>query len=309
MTWLRETGQYALKYHSWPNPFRNGVRQIEVLACEDTWQAKITMFKNAFGFWAFDSFVPSPVELTRKFALGSYKCGFYLPVRIPSPLNIIWADGSVAQMLLEIARPVTTGLFYMWAMETAWSALSTWSSIQYAMEMCEQDRYGCLLRDGSAPMINGEHFGGPAFSEIIWDPLGVADPNDMAIAIEETSNVRANAFGYAECRGHTINSITIALEDSNGPLATVGPFSGSGSDVIPWSIEWAGVHDAGAIFIVAYWNIEPAGIISAELVGTRLTVNQRPPSIPNGGPVLQQGPPFSPYPPCDQVQEFYDSMS
>jgi len=309
MVWLKETGQYALKYHAWPNPFRNQVKKLQVLACEDTWQAKVEMYKNAFGFWFWDSFIPSPVELTRKFALGSYKCGFYIPgLKTRSPLDIVWRDGRTSRMLLEIARPVTTGLWAMWAAETIWSALSTWSSIQYLMEMCETDRYMAMLRDGDAPLPPGVHQGGPVFGTVMWDPNEWIVEANCTVVIPEPKNVHALAFGYLRAESHQVNSCRISINDSADVLAYIdtGPIEPNG--VFAWDLEYANEHGAGALFIVADYDIAEGGLLNSRIVLTRFTVRETPLEIPLpdviGGPQDYTPPPV----PCDTVQAFYDSL-
>jgi len=70
---LRELGLDG--YTHWPSPY-NFQKNIKVLACQDGWVAEIELYATAAGYFFWSNLVPSPVEITRKLFLGSYKCGF-----------------------------------------------------------------------------------------------------------------------------------------------------------------------------------------------------------------------------------------
>jgi len=270
--WMKETGQYVWKYHSWPNPFRNAVKRIDVLACEDTWQAMVEMYFDAFGFWFWSSFVPSPVELTRKTLTGSYKCGFYLKTRFRSPLDIVWRDGRTSQMLMEVLRPVATGLFYIWAAETTLEAMSTWSSITYAMERCDLENNECLLRDGLSPMPQGLHSGNSAFMSVIYDPQGWAVPNDGAIDCGESFHVTAHAVGYFETNGHGIEGAKISLYNGTEIVAEKEYGHIEAGDVFAWSIEYDGPVTNNVLAPYYTADVTPSPVIPAAFICTRFTV-------------------------------------
>jgi len=296
------------KYNHWPNPFRNIVQQLDVLACEDTFQARIKMYSSQFGNWFYSSFVPSPVELTRKFATGSYKCGFYLPIRLRSPLDIVWRDGRTSAMLAEVLRPVVTGLFYMWAFDTAFEAIHTWSTIKYAMEMCELDKYECLIRDGHSPMPQGTHEGNSAFAQVIYDPNNWAIPNDGSIAPGPNQSASAFGCGLFVANGKTIDDLRVELRNNNVVIATesighVGP-----GEIVAWSVGGAGFIVNGTLACVYVGTVSGAGIIQPEYLMTRFTVRATPIDIPNDGPGYQPDPSRGPFSRCDQVTRFYDSM-
>lgn len=270
--WMKETGQYVIKYHSWPNPFRNAVKRIDVLACEDTWQAKVEMYVAAFGSWFWSSFVPSPVELTRKTLTGSYKCGFYMKTKFRSPLDIVWKDGRTSQMLMEVLRPIATGLFYLWAAETTFEAMSTWSSITYAMERCELENNECLLRDGLSPMPQGLHSGNSAFMSAIWDPRSWGVLPDGAIDCGESYRVTVFACGYIQPEGHAIEDCKIELLNGTEVLAVdrLGDFGGG--DVKAWSLSYDGPITANTIQPYYTANVLPTPVIPALFICTRFTV-------------------------------------
>jgi len=269
------------RWNHWPNPFDNMVKKIEVLACEDTFQAKLEMLGIGFGNWFWSSFIPSPIELTRKTATGSYKCGFYSKLKFKSPLDIIWRDGRTSKGLGEIIRPVTSGLFYMWAASTAWEAMSTWTSMVYAMEMCEADNRECLLRDGNGTFPVGTTEGNPALYTVMHDPQGVyGDPGGF-INVGQTSSVNTHAYGYLVANGHEVSNIEYGVI-VNGIIRTLGiggdlhPF-----EQLPLEWEWAGTMEAGAFAPWIKCTVAAGGILPVELFMRRWTSRV----VPSAGPV------------------------
>jgi len=144
---LRELGLDG--YTHWPSPI-NFRYEIEELACQNTWQARIKLYGLTAAWWFWSNLVPSPVELTRKFLLGGYKCGFYLPIRFKSPLTIFVGDEGV-EFFAEIARPVTTFFFYWWVASSLFSALDTWHTVQLLVDECKNEGWECLKANGAQP--------------------------------------------------------------------------------------------------------------------------------------------------------------
>jgi len=247
-TWEAE-GQKALvnsfRYGRWPDPFRNMVKRIDVLACEDTWQAMFEMYAIGVGNWFWSNIVPGPWEITRKTFTGGYKCGFYFGTKWRSPLDIVWRDARTSRALGEIVRPVTTGLFYIWAAGAVWDALSTWHSMQLAMEMCDLDQNVTLQRDGGGPMGIGHNEGAPAFATVMYDPKNRAQPNNMETAYPfGFCSWKAFAVGYfisqsatfTDCRvGITVNGEQLGIVE----VEDVAPF-----EVVAWYTEVSGQSDS-----------------------------------------------------------------
>jgi len=217
------------KWSHWPNPLTNMVKKIDVLACENTWQAKVEMWAIGLANFFWTNFIPSPVELTRKVTMGGYKCGFYLPIEVKSPLDIVWKDGRTSQVLLEISRPITTALFYWWAAETAWDALSTFSSLLMKEELCDLDKNEVLLRDGDLLIPGSLHDfdSGAALYEEIYDPDNRYEGAGYFIGEQGFQSVTAHAFGYFDggprrmenvVAGFMLNSILVATK-SFGTIA------------------------------------------------------------------------------------------
>jgi len=208
---IESTSRYAIKHRSWPNPFHNSVKNISVLACEDTWQAKVEMYFQGFGNWFWSSLVPSPVELTRKFVAGSYKCGFYHLPGTASPIDIIWRDGKTSQVFMEIASPITTALFYIWAGSTAFEFLNTWSSLIHAQQMCDVTGAECLLSNGGAPIGGGTHheLGDCALYSVIYDPRDRYPELGGGPADDFDSNFSATAVGQVVVASAQLNNFNI----------------------------------------------------------------------------------------------------
>lgn len=240
------------KYNHWPDPFRNLVKRIDVLACEDTWQAKVEMYGIGFGQWAFSSFIPSPVELTRKTITGGYKCGFYFKTKIKSPLDIIWADESVSTMLMEIARPFVTTLFLIWGISTAVEALSTWSTIIYAGQKCGATTNEILWDSGVAVMPLGHTEGSAGFFHILWDPHNRAEPNTgQAIMLVEDHTVTLDAFIKISSGSRTLTNVSVWLPDVNNvSIRNSEVFIGTMAPGAERSVHlrWEEVRHAGRIY-------------------------------------------------------------
>jgi len=301
MSWESELGN-SVKHGRWPNPFKNLTKEINVLACEGTWQAMFSMYAIGFGNWFWSTFIPGPWEITRKTFTGSYKCGFYSRIRVKSPLDVIWRDGSAARTLGQIIRPATTAAFYLWGMQTAWDALQTWSSILYAMEMCDWDGNTTTLANAIAPIQTNPTSGGVAFAEVIYDPRDRAVPNDCIVRVEGEVVWQAHAIGYIVADTEPIHNVRVGMTVNNetyilATLGDVGPFQ-----TAPFAVSMNGVDpflDAQPYFYAEPETFGPAfGVCHV----TRFIVNAFPPSFPwEPGSNLQD---YSP--PVDPLCNYYE---
>jgi len=250
---IRSTARNAVRNRAWPSPFKNAVKQIDVLACEHTWQAMIEMYFAGFGNWAWSAFVPSPVELSRKFVAGSYKCGFYILPEIASPLDIIWRDGRTSKVLAEIASPITKGLFYMWAGQTAFSFLTTWTSLIVAQEMCDANGNECLLSDGDAAFGGGTHheLGDVGLYNVIYDPGNRYPALGGGPEPHEDSGVSATAAGQVVMALSTANNAAVWIyagkDSQRQSLGTLGP-----GTVTSFSVSFAGNVQAAQPIVVRF---------------------------------------------------------
>jgi len=176
MTWdaIEHGVGKALKMNSWPPPF-NFMKNHRVLLCsEDYWIAE---FEFAFDvvmdfFWS--AFVPSPRELERKVLTGGYRCGFYLDIKVKSPIEILFGQGT-SKMVGKIFSPFATGLFYWWAAQTAIDALSVFETILFRQLMCAPFT-GDVLRQNDRGVIEaGGSYGVPALGTLYYNPRAICE--------------------------------------------------------------------------------------------------------------------------------------
>jgi len=279
---IRSTARHAIKHRSWPNPFRNAVKSINVLACEDTWQAMVEMYFVGFGNWFFSSFIPSPVELSRKFVAGSYKCGFYMLPKIASPLDIIWRDAKTSRALMEISSPLTRGLFYFWAAETAFGFLNTWSSLIHAGDFCDATGAECLLADGRAAFGGGTHheIGDVALYSVLYDPLNRypelgGGPEPLAPANFSATAAGQFVMGTSEAKNARV-WIYYGQEGQQQALGTLAPLS-----VTSFSVSATGFIGAAQPVVVRFeCDVEGDTIIPNVVQVDRFTTSFGAPTEP-----------------------------
>jgi len=165
MTPLREVGLDGWSH--WPTPM-NFPKRIQTLACEDGWMAEIELWGTAFAWWFWTNIIPSPIEITRKIMLGGYKCGFYSPIRIKSPLTPFIGKGGV-KFLARLAAPFTRLLFYWWIASSIFAALDTWQSVEQAKDDCPEWDWACIIERGvNQPNVAGYYAG--ASWTVTYDP-------------------------------------------------------------------------------------------------------------------------------------------
>jgi len=165
-------------FYRWPNPF-NAIKQVDVMACNPEFWVRVEFYaKVAAEFW-WTNFVPSPIEITRRWVLGKFKCGAKAKTNGRGKMDIL-PFRNTRVTVAGIASPVLRGLFYWWAANTAWAALDTWSSILNAQANCDADMNMAIIRDGHAS-IAGIGQGSPAFGQVTWDPNGWAVANICAV--------------------------------------------------------------------------------------------------------------------------------
>jgi len=273
------------KYTHWPNPFKGMVKRIDVLACEEIWQAKVAMWGIAFANFFWSSFVPSPVELTRKFVGGAYKCGFYLIPGIPSPIDIVWRDGKASEVLLEASSPFTKALFYWWAAETAWSALSTYTSIIHKQEQCDLTGRETLLAQGIGSFGGGTHHveGEAGLFNVLRDIYDRYSEAGGHVFVDEPSSCNAIAVGYMVAQGSTLKNVEVAIKygeeiGTKQFLGEVGPF-----EAVPFSVAGAKGNFDGTISVWFQCDVEGLTILPNYIDVTRFTVTVDPPDTKNPG--------------------------
>lgn len=279
MSWESELGK-TVKYGRWPNPFRNMMKSIEVLACEGTFEAMFSMYTLAFANYFFTTFVPGPWEIARKTFTGSYRCGFYSRFRLKSPLDIVWRDGRTGRALGSILSPVTRGAFYLWAGGAIWDALQTWTSLMYAQEMCDWDGNTTVLANAVAPIQNNPTSGGVAFAEVIYDPRNRADPNVCEVVVQYEVKWQAHIVGYIIANSEQITNCNVGITVNNVTYILASPGTINPGEAVEFAVSMQGLDP----FLVAqpYFecNVETFGPDFGLCHVTRFIVNAFPPSYP-----------------------------
>jgi len=259
------------KWTHWPH-YPGFFKELRVLACEDTWQAEVEMWFDVAAEFFYTTFIPSPVELSRKLVSGAYKCGFYLPIKLKSPLDVVWKDGKTSKALLQINSPATRGLFMVWAMGAAWGALAAWQSVPLAQAMCDADGHECLLRAGENWFPGTDPEGAPGFFEVIYDPAGRYVPPGGGIDFEGGA-LSSWAGGHITNSGPPVTSYSIQLWPTVlGAPEIFGGAIAPGEDVT-WHYEWTGnAQDNGTCQHVFKFKTQNQGRFSLLVTVDRWTV-------------------------------------
>jgi len=248
--WDTVNGIQPRNYTHWPNPFP-AISNIRVLACENDFIILTELLAPVAVHFFFTHFVPSPVEITRKLISGSYKCGLYLPIKVRSPLDLIWADGSAAKAVSGISSPVTTGLFGLWAASTLMEGLEVAHTLILAMQMCRENAREAIMIQGHAYFPSPEMTGSPGLYTTTWDPLGKCDPIPGDIRYSP-GGVTADAFGYLVNTGSTII-------DAHIYLIIGGDIYGEGVHLAP------GIGDRSAFHLSAQITEEMGGDVQVRM--------------------------------------------
>lgn len=157
--------------NSWPSPL-NWVTNVEVLVCnQDLWMARIDLAYNVAADFFWSSFVPSPREVERKYFTGGYRCGFFLNVKVRSPLEIIFGKGT-STVIAQIFEPFARGLFFWWVQQTALSALAAWTTVIFPELYCEEGIGDGLRRADKGALGQGFNSGTPGLGVLSFDKRG-----------------------------------------------------------------------------------------------------------------------------------------
>jgi len=266
----------------WPNPFPF-LRDLKVIACEDTIQLRLWFWGAVFGRWFFSSFIPSPVELTRKTVAGGYKCGFYFGQKFGSPLDFIWTDKSVSKAVLEMSSPITTGLFYMWAFSAAWEGLSSAHHALLAIERCDLARNEVLLLDGDGDFLFSPQSGSPVGYNVIQDPHGYY--NGAAAIFQPRGHNVLTAFGYVTSEGKTVTSceVYIYTATGTGPHVSLGALSPGQTK--PFMCEWSVQNPLDQDYAVRMDIVQSGGGLTGIHVTRFTAVHDAPPFPPDPQPL------------------------
>lgn len=175
---MQQGEQAVMKINHWPNPV-TWIVNIDVLVCnQDWWLAQVELADAIFLNFFWTNVVPSPRELERKALLGGYRCGFYLDIKVKSPIEVIWGEGT-AKVVLRIAHPFVKFLFFWWATAATYEALSGLETVLYPQTACVPSVGKFYEADGNAPIPGGGVSGAFTFQTLKYDPYNLAIPFEM----------------------------------------------------------------------------------------------------------------------------------
>jgi len=263
-------------WKKWPNPLSFIAKDVQVLACEFTFQAQVTFYSATMFNFVWSNFIPSPIEQTRHFFLGQYKCRWLFRPKVKSPFDYIFSEARVSRVLLEIAGPITTGLFWWWATETTFAALDQAQTLLYRQDMCEAEHKECLIRDGNGalPGVPGHRIGSPGLYQVIYDPGNRYPFGGSHIDILEPANIRASAFGRFDPKGCSFHNITVWVSISGQtPIKESFPDVTNGIQT-EWSVSWQGPVDICQVSITFEMDVEGASVLIPTVWSDRFTVKQ-----------------------------------
>jgi len=269
---MRELG--LDKWSHWPSPY-NFEARIRVLACEEGWQAEVELYATAFAWWFYSNVVPSPVEITRKIMLGGYRCGFYTPFRIKSPLSFFIGNKGV-KFLAELIRPATTALFWWWVASSIFAALDTWHTVAEAKEDCEARAWECLLGNGFNTINTPGLYQGAQ-----WDVLSDVENHHLGASNIAVFTGSCTSSGWVEVEsfGMPITNVHVQVRTPGG-IIHEQPLDAPDADG-KWHGSLTVDFDSPFNGITALWvRIEGA----FDIRGARITFHRFTASGINGGP-------------------------
>jgi len=219
----RSEGKKLLKFNHWPNPV-NRIVDIEVLICnQDTWLARIELAAATAADFFWTNLLPSPRELERKALLGGYRCGFYMNIKVKSPIAIIFGRGT-STVIAEIASPFAKALFWFWAQSSAYEAMIQWQTVLYPELFCVPDVGVLLDKHATAPIGQGHITGTTAFPTHQYDPFHISLPFEEGCTLP-AGNAKVTcawifqpgATGISNVKtGWTVNGVITELRDLDG---------------------------------------------------------------------------------------------
>jgi hypothetical protein len=238
------------------------------------------MYGLGIGAWAWTALVPQPTEIARKTLTGSYKCGFYLGTEFRSPIDIVWEDANIGEALLEISRPITTGLFYIWAASSVFDALATWQTMMYAQMMCDLEPDECLLASGIGSFYGNGGSGVPTTYVELFDPNNWHAPFGGSITVPVFAHVSANAVGYLTTHICNVTSCKIMLvgpdHGLDNPYQLIDLGAVPNSSVIPFSLDVDAFMNPGEVAVAAVIEQDAAPLVHTDLFVNRFTVVEKP---------------------------------
>lgn len=188
----------------WPTPF-GWTTDVKTIICnENMWMGEIGTVGAVVGALFWTDFIPSPVEIERKTVTGSYKCGFYLLPKQKGLVEVLFGKGT-QRVVARVQRPFTTGLFYMWAADTAFDAMAAWTMLIHKKLFCAIPEGDCLLMGGFGTFGGGNITGGIPNSTVEyehWPDMG-----------DTHNQIRMGAGDYELTGGVLVSSGNHTLND------------------------------------------------------------------------------------------------
>lgn len=293
--WKPPERKGILKYTHWPNPFGE-LREINAMICGPEVVLDLKFWGRMAGAFYVSNFVPSPVELTRRWLTGQYRCGVgfdlfpFKEVPFPGkawgPLDILWTDGRASRALAGSFSPIMQGLFYLWAAGTAYNALQQWSTVMLEMASCDANEFDANMATGDADFTGTGGTGAPNGYSIISDPAGMANALDGFYNVLE-AHANSVAFGEIISLGKAIDNVRIewlgfTWSDevyNSGPIEPFGRVS--------WILTGSKVLATHGTVQVKCTVTQSNLPISATVVTcTRFSVSRSAPPGPNVPPIL-----------------------
>lgn len=195
------------KFPRWPTPFGQVKSITEIMCNDDYWIAEIVTIGEGAADWFWSNLIPQPTELIRKIFTGSYKCGFYLDIKVKSPVEIIWGKGS-NRFIAMVVRPFATAFFALWATNIALDALHAWSTMMSIWGECEPQLGSFLVRDKSAPIGSGDPAGAVPGGVVDYDKYGQVVPGITGIAYG-AGLVTLHSYFIFESGGHSFDNVEV----------------------------------------------------------------------------------------------------
>jgi len=220
----------------WPHVFPFTLN-TQVMACADSTYLNLSIIAITALKFFYSNIVPSPVEIARKTVSGSYKCGFYLKVKVKSPLDIIWRSARMSRAIAGITSPITTGLFYVWAATSAYEGLQTAATLYNAFARCDADPNTGVMADAHTFLPDPAGSGAPVFATTLYDPMANQIPA-ITTFLYEPGRVHLTAFGYLTSVGATVDSAEVYFDIDGAHVALqelppIGP-----GESTEWFIEY-----------------------------------------------------------------------
>jgi len=226
-------------FPAWPNPFTCGIKKQTTWQCGQYVVIDVELVAGCLAHFFFSNFVPSFNEITRKFVGGSYKCGFYGTKGARSPVDVFWKGQNAGQIAGEILSPVARGLFYWWAAETAFDAVSLWESLIYAEDAGKATPNSALLPEAHGDIRFDSSFGALIFpsAKCIFDLHHQAAT--AFVEADQTGPWSSKMYGVVSATGSDHINLHGELRVTPGNI-TVAEFDLEDvrfGQVVPWSME------------------------------------------------------------------------